>query len=161
MGRNLLPSASAYTAPGYLGGEGDASPHADIDRLATGTSRRAVSLKADAFSSATAPMGTVTDTDRIAANAISNLPADGVGSMLSRAFHNASGLVSSIPIIGPAISAALNPTAQAAPAPQVVYQQAAAPAAAPAPSGIDQKTLLYVGGGLAAVAFLALAMRRK
>lgn len=156
MAPQVLPAPAAFTPAQYLATAGDASPQAELDRYATGSTRSRVSLRADAFSSATAPVPALSDANRAAA-AAAGLGVDGLNSWLSRAVGNSS-ILQNIPIIGPILTGS-GSTPAPAPAAAAPAQPTQITVAAPADN--TAKTLTYIGVGLGAIALLATVMRRK
>ncbi len=106
--RRIVPPASAFTPAAYIGSAGDGSPTAELDRLATGTTNSATSLRTDAFASSTSPTA-INDAERIAASALGLQGDRGMGSWLSEALRSpiAATAAALIPGAGTALSSAL------------------------------------------------------
>lgn len=103
----LAPAAS-FTPPAYLASAGDASPQAELDRLSTGTAGSRVSLRADPFASATAPVPGIDDASR-AVRMATGMQGDDMGSWLSSFLRSpiAAPIAAAIPGVGPAVSSAV------------------------------------------------------
>lgn len=154
MPPTVLAPAAAFTPPNYLATAGDASPHAELDRASTGTGTSRVSLRADAFSSSTAPVPRLSDANIAVARA-KGLAGNDMGSWLSRA-AGSTGILRNIPILGPILTGGNSAPAPAPAAVQPTQITVTQPAA-----NDNTKTLMYVGLGLGAAALLATLIRRK
>lgn len=167
--RRILPPV-VWTPPQNLGTPADASPHADLDRLSTGT--RTASLRTNLYNNATAPSYERTDLQRLVEIAESD-GVSGLGSWLSSGkLNGVIGAVASVIPGGSTIANAILPQPQQqTQAAQQQTQQQSTPAAQPEGgltiggvhfSTKEVVTYTAIGGlGLVSLVTLIVAVARK